>query len=83
MEKILIYNKQFINYDQSQEMLILTITKYISINCFTPKTRVLINLKLYFHEISRLFQARVSFFPVHASFFQAHMCLNENLHLEH
>ena len=38
MEKILIYNKQFINYDQSQEMLILTITKCISINCFTLKT---------------------------------------------
>ena len=32
------YNKQFINYDQSQEMLILTITKCISVNCFTPKT---------------------------------------------
>ena len=32
------YNKQFINYDQSQEILIIAITKCISINCFTLKT---------------------------------------------
>ena len=31
------YNKQCINHDQIQEMLILIITKCISTNCFTPK----------------------------------------------
>ena len=43
MKKILKYNKQFINYDLSQEMLILTITKCISINCLLLKLRVIIN----------------------------------------